>query len=135
MTRRPGAPETERERWRREAAKAKRERWERLLDTHIEVMKLPLPVKEHRFYAEKGRQWRFDRAWPAVKLAVEVEGLVYQGGGGRHQRPAGFTADVEKYNAAALDGWMVLRFTPPQIIRGEAVRTIRAALKARGLES
>jgi len=66
---------------------------------------LPQPVREHRFHAT--RRWRFDFAWPSQKVAVEMEGL----GGGRHQRRAGFINDTEKYNAAIMCGWRVLRFT------------------------
>ena len=32
-------------------------------------------------------QWRFDFAWPAERVAVEIEGV--HGGGGRHQRVDG----------------------------------------------
>jgi hypothetical protein len=60
------------------------------------------PVREHRFHAE--RRWRFDFAWPSIKLAVEIEGR------GRHQTVVGFRNDCEKYNEALRMGWRVLRF-------------------------
>ena len=66
---------------------------------------LPEPVREFRFHAT--RKWRFDFAWPEQKVAVEIEGL----GGGRHQRRGGFIKDAEKYNAAQVAGWRVLRYT------------------------
>lgn len=68
---------------------------------------LPTPVAEYRFAAP--RKWRFDRAWVAHKVAVELEGGVWTRG--RHVRPAGFLADIEKYNHAAASGWRVLRYT------------------------
>lgn len=68
---------------------------------------LPQPVNEHKFAPP--RKWRFDFAWPAERLAVELEGGVWSGG--RHTRPAGFEADVEKYNCATVEGWRVLRCT------------------------
>lgn len=68
---------------------------------------LPLWVEEHRFDAS--RRWRFDFAWPALMLAVEVEGGTRSGG--RHTRGDGYANDCEKYNAATLQGWRVLRFT------------------------
>jgi hypothetical protein len=34
---------------------------------------------------------------------------------GRHNRAAGFNADLEKYLAAGLAGWRVFRFGPDQI--------------------
>jgi len=54
------------------------------------------------------RKWRFDFAWPAIMLAVEIEGGIYQGGG--HTTLSGYTKDCEKYNRAAMDGWTVLRY-------------------------
>ena len=131
--RRTEETETDRERWRRQAKRAKRERWEKLLDNHVEVMGLPTAEAEFRFAKGVGRAWRFDRAWPSVKLAAEVEGMLYGPKVGRHQRAAGFAADCEKYNAAAMLGWTVLRFTPQLIISGYAVRTLKAALAERGL--
>ena len=68
---------------------------------------LPGYVREHRFDAY--RKWRFDFAWPALKVAVEIEGGTWAGG--RHTRGAGYEADAAKYNAAVLAGWRVLRFT------------------------
>ena len=56
------------------------------------------------------RRWRFDYASEARRIAIEIEGGVYNGG--RHTRPAGFLGDIEKYNAATLQGWRVLRCTP-----------------------
>ncbi len=68
---------------------------------------LPPPIREHRFHAT--RRWRFDLAWPGAKMAVEIEGLTP--GGGRHQRLDGYRRDCEKYRAAVLDGWALLRYT------------------------
>ena len=55
------------------------------------------------------RKFRFDRAWKAQKLAVELEGGVYSGG--RHVRGAGFERDLEKMNLATVLGWRVLRYS------------------------
>ena len=59
-------------------------------------------VREHAFHP--ARKWRFDYAFIGPKLAVEIEGQ------GRHQTYVGFRGDCEKYNAAVLHGWRVLRF-------------------------
>jgi len=59
------------------------------------------------------RKWRFDWAMPEAKVAVEVEGGVWMGGG--HTRGAGYSANLEKYNAAAALGWIVFRFTPKML--------------------
>lgn len=84
------------------------------------------PVREYVFAAP--RKWRFDFSWPEQKLAVEIEGLTPTGG--RHQRFAGYEADLVKYNTAATLGWRVLRFTLSMVTRGEAIDIVRAALKA-----
>jgi hypothetical protein len=42
--------------------------------------------------------------------------------------------DIEKYNRAAILGWLVLRATTRQIRDGEAIRDVRAAFVAKGLE-
>jgi very-short-patch-repair endonuclease len=72
---------------------------------------LPEPVPEHRFAAP--RRWRFDWAWPEDMLALEIDGGVWTRG--RHTRGAGFLRDVEKLNAAAIQGWSVLRTTPDKV--------------------
>lgn len=86
---------------------------------------IPEPVLEYRFAPP--RRWRFDWAWPSLKLAVEQEGGAWTQG--RHNRAAGFLKDMEKYNAAAAAGWTVLRFTPQEIRGGEAFATIARAMQ------
>ena len=76
-----------------------------------------------------GRRWRFDFAWPRRRVAVEVEGGVFSRG--RHVRPSGFINDCEKYNAAALDGWTVLRLVPRKDWLAGAVPMIKEALAQR----
>jgi len=85
-------------------------------------------VREYRFHPS--RRWRFDFAWPDHMLAVEVEGGVWVQG--RHNRGAGFLADMEKYNEAAIRGWRVLRVAGKHIRGGEAMAWLERALKARG---
>ncbi len=86
----------------------------------------PPLVREHRFAPP--RRWRFDFAHPASRVAVEVEGGVWNRG--RHNRPKGFIADCEKYSAAALAGWTVVRLTRGQITE-EKVEEIIAAIRER----
>ena len=72
------------------------------------------------------RDWAFDRAWPAYRVAVELEGGVHVGG--RHVRGRGYENDCQKYNAATLAGWRVLRFTSGMLDSGEALETLERAL-------
>ena len=83
------------------------------------------PVRELRFAPP--RRWRFDFAWPERLLAVEVDGGSWISG--RHNRGAGFEADAEKYNEAALIGWRVLRVTPRMVDDGRALALIQRGLR------
>ncbi len=67
----------------------------------------PQPKREHKFHPT--RKWRIDFCWPAHKVAVEIEGGVFIGGG--HTRGLQFTQDCEKYNAMTMMGYRLLRFT------------------------
>ena len=58
------------------------------------------------------RKWRFDFAFVDTKVAIEIEGIHYQGAGTRHQRGKGYEEDMDKYNEATAEGWCVLRFSP-----------------------
>lgn len=97
---------------------------EDVLDFQIKVAKIKEPVREYRF--SPYRRWRFDFAWIEIKLAVEVEGGIWNGG--RHLRPTGFKGDIEKYNNAALLGWTILRVTSDMIKSGEALKLIESVL-------
>ena len=79
-----------------------------------------MPVPEYRFHPV--RRWRFDLAWPALLLAVEVDGGTWVSG--RHTRGAGYERDCEKLNAAVLLGWRVLRFTTGQVTSGQALTVL-----------
>ncbi len=90
---------------------------------------LPTPMTELRFASP--RRWRFDYAFQHAafgnrQVAVEVEGGAFTRG--RHTRGKGFIADMEKYNEAALRGWIVLRVTPQQLCTLETVALIKRAL-------
>jgi very-short-patch-repair endonuclease len=87
---------------------------------------LPVPDKEVRFDAS--RRWRFDYAYPDIKLGIEIEGGVWANG--RHVRGDGYINDCEKYNEAQIQGWKVLRFVPSQVSSGIAFRTLARALEA-----
>ena len=89
----------------------------------------PRPVREFAFHPT--RKWRFDFAWPEYKIAVECEGGAWSGG--RHTRGAGFIADCEKYNAAALAGWRVFRFTGEMINSRSAIDVLHEALPLTGI--
>lgn len=109
----------------REEATARRRALEEILALHIRAFGLPIPEREYSFHPE--RKWRLDFAWPAFKIAAEVEGLTHHGG--RHQRIAGYQADLDKYNAAAALGWTVLRFSGSHVRTATAIHRIEEALE------
>lgn len=96
---------------------------EDLLILQIRAVGLPEPVRELRFCPS--RRWRFDFAWPDQRIGAEVEGGLW---GGRHVRPTGYTADCEKYNEAAIEGWRVVRFTAEMIHSGRALTALESIL-------
>lgn len=65
----------------------------------------PELMREYRF--DKRRRWRADFAWLDARVLVEIEGGVWNRG--RHVTPRGFLNDAEKYLAATLQGWAVIR--------------------------
>jgi hypothetical protein len=85
---------------------------------------IPKPELEYRFCPT--RKWRFDFAWPFEGVALEVEGGVWTGG--RHTRGSGFVKDVEKYNAAAVTGWCVLRCQPRDLTTNATVNLVKRGL-------
>jgi hypothetical protein len=80
---------------------------------------LPEPIPEYKFHFT--RKWRADYCWPIHKILVEIDGAVWSQG--RHTRGAGFIADQQKLNAAALLGYRVLRYTPDRL--GECIADLR----------
>jgi hypothetical protein len=75
---------------------------------------------------ERSRQWAFDFAWPIHKIALEVEGGIWLGGG--HNRGRGMTKDMRKYNTATILGWRIIRVEPKEICMAETVNMIRALM-------
>ena len=73
------------------------------------------PDLDTEFRFDTDRRWRADFAHVESRTLIEIEGGLHIAGGGRHNRSAGFIADAEKYFAAFLAGWSVVRLTSAQI--------------------
>lgn len=110
------------------------------IEEQIERAGLPEPDVEVRFHPV--RKWKLDYAWPARKIALEVEGAVFgrlvetvSGEkvrvGGRHNTGAGMSADCEKYSWAAILGWCVIRATTTMVRDGQAIELLKAAFESR----
>ena len=80
---------------------------------------------------DPNRKWRFDLAWPAAMVAVEIHGSVWARG--RHTRGGGFIRDREKINAAGILGWCVLEFSTDVLERewGRCVDEVVDCIQAR----
>jgi len=77
---------------------------------------------EQEFYFHPDRQWRADFHLIDKKILVEVEGGIWSGG--RHTRGKGYLGDMEKYNAATMMGFQVIRFSTDQVKSGHAIQQI-----------
>lgn len=110
------------------------------LDVQCKGIGLPQVLPEWFFH--KKRQWRFDFAFVELKLAVEIEGGIWARKGakkceecgevpkGGHSTGKGMLEDMEKYNAATIEGWRLLRVTPDQVQDGTALALIERAVIA-----
>ncbi len=92
----------------------------------LRLRPIPAPEREYAFILEgtpdiqrryvtpktrKPRAWRFDCAWPDLKVAVEIDGGLFRPDGGRHNT----RTDQEKLAAARALGWIVIHLTAPEL--------------------
>ena len=82
---------------------------------------------EQEFQFHTTRKWRADFHIKNTKLLIEVEGGIWSGG--RHTRGKGYLGDMEKYNAATMMGFQVLRFSTEQVTSGFAINQIEGLVK------
>jgi hypothetical protein len=85
------------------------------LDRHVGATQLVTDV-----CFDVTERFRFDVALPLLQIGIDVDA---------RSTPE----DVVKYNAAAIAGWLVLRFTQDMIVRGQAVHQVLAAMRYRGV--
>ena len=92
----------------------------------LKMTGVDMPEFEYRFHPS--RRWRADFAWIDEKVLAEYEGGIYTGGA--HTRGKHYEGDCEKYNEAALLGFVVLRFTVNMVRSGLALQQTERALRA-----
>lgn len=97
---------------------------EELLAAHLTELGIEY---ERQFGYAAGRRLRADFAVPAQMLLIEVVGGVW-GNSGAHGRVQGILRDIQRLNAATLNGYRMLRFLPQQVESGEAKAYIREVL-------
>ncbi|WP_180072599.1 DUF559 domain-containing protein [Acinetobacter sp. YH12200] len=89
------------------------------LATALKALKIDFE-QEFKFHPE--RKWKADFHLVGKKILVEVEGGIWSGG--RHTRGKGYIGDMEKYNAATMMGFQVIRFSTDQVKSGLAIQQI-----------
>ena len=93
--------------------------FEAKLATELKTLKIDF---EQEFEFHQVRKWRADFHLVGKKILVEVEGGIWSGG--RHTRGKGYIGDMEKYNAATMMGYQVIRFSTDQVKSGLAIQQI-----------
>jgi len=103
------------------------------LEKRFETLWRPLggPELEREFRFHPLRKWRADFAHLPSRTLIEIEGGIY--GNCRHNRAAGFAADLEKYLEASLDGWRVVRLGPKELT-AECLGRLIALIQAETLK-
>lgn len=89
------------------------------LATALKALKIDFE-QEFKFHPE--RKWKADFHLVGKKILVEVEGGIWSSG--RHTRGKGYIGDMEKYNAATMMGFQVIRFSTDQVKSGHAIQQI-----------
>lgn len=119
---------------RRMTKKADQAKFEDLFDFQLRYVadgEPPPPWTPQYQFALPHREWRADFAWPQpqIKLAVEVQGGIWQRGGGAHSHPTDILRNMEKYNALAALGWRLLQFSTDQVKSGSALQYTMTVLR------
>lgn len=90
----------------------------------MRAAELPMPSRELVF--ARPRRWRFDFAFEAEKIAVEVTGGTWIQGG--HNRGKHMESDALKYSEAAILGWRIIHVTTDMVSDGRALTLVQRAL-------
>ncbi|OTG78842.1 hypothetical protein B9T23_01880 [Acinetobacter terrae] len=92
---------------------------ESLLAIQLKALRIEFE-REFKFHLK--RKWSADFHIIGKKILIEVEGGIWSGG--RHTRGKGYIGDMEKYNAAVMMGYQVIRFSTEQVKSGLAIQQI-----------
>lgn len=86
------------------------------VESILRELQAPEWNRDYHFYP--GRDWMMDFAWPHLHVFLEYEGK-------GHSKWNRYHGDVEKYNAAALDGWILYRITFKMLDDGSALKHMK----------
>jgi hypothetical protein len=78
------------------------------------------------------RQFRYDWIIPECRIAIEIQGGIYERGRkrGAHIRPKGYEDDCLKNNLAIAEGWTVFTFTTGMLSKKRAEENIEILVRA-----
>lgn len=120
---------------RHKANQEKVKREQAMFFAHCERNALPIPIPEHRFARDIGRNWRIDYLFEhnGVKVGFEIEGGVGKKNGryqafGRHTKGDGFVKDMEKYNKFPEYGIQLFRVITEQVYSPDTVKSLKKLL-------
>jgi very-short-patch-repair endonuclease len=77
------------------------------------------------------RRFEADFYFPALRLAVEVDGGVWLGRRGGHTSGVGYSSDRKRDQMALAHGIITLRFTSQQIKDGQAIAYLKEYIPVR----
>lgn len=105
--------------------------WKAICERELVSVAMP----EAEFKAIPNRGYLFDFAWPCAKVALEIDGGIYdftnKGKPGGHSSISGMIRDREKDFAAVRIGWVVVRWTTKMINTPNAC-ALRDLIRKRG---
>jgi hypothetical protein len=94
---------------------------------NLQLMAYKITGYEREYKFHPSRRFRFDYAWPAQMIAVELQGGVWGKKSG-HNSGTGIIAEMEKSNQAQMLGWQVYKFFVDQVKSGEAIQFMQSIL-------
>jgi len=81
------------------------------------------PLHYHRnYFVLPGRDFELDFAWPALAIAVEIQGMA-------HRIKGKFRRDIEKRALATLAGWTVLELDGDAVRSGQGIEWLKRLIE------
>lgn len=114
-----GAPATRTEAQKQLAA-LKAGHLEQAFATQVRMVGLPDPEREVKLSSEYAHRWDF--VWPRYRLAVEINGGIWNVGG--HSTGRGILRDMTKLRIATLAGYRSFQFDADAVEDGSAVAAV-----------
>lgn len=113
---------------------------EKHADAFVMLVKQELQLEVWpEFYFTTERLYRFDYAIPItlnsgyLKIAIEVEGGIWAKGNSGHSSGTGIMRDMDKSSLASVNGWILIRRTPGQLMSIDTIDLIRKAIETRNI--